>query len=134
MELSKEGLEQMLAQQADRVAQESDRRMGNLQKASDEKMKEYIGNVTKESDKRMKEYMGELTKESDERMKVYIGGLKEDFDSKLETVLELVEEIPNIKAKQDMMFEKIVEVAEDVTILKETVADHALRLQRLEAR
>ena len=93
MELPKQELEHMLAQQADRVAQESD-----------------------------------------ERMKVYIGGLKEDFDSKLDTIMEYVADIPAIKEKQEVMFDTIGEIAEDVTILKEAVKDHAVRLQRLEAR
>lgn len=65
-------------------------------------------------------------------MKRYIGGLKEDFDGKFDTVMEYVVEIPALKEKQDMMFEKMGEMAENITIIKETVKDHEVRLQRLE--
>lgn len=92
----------------------------------------------------------------------YIGALKEDFDHKIDAVLEYVKDIPQMKEdiavlkedvsglKEDVSvlkndvgamkpmlnatFEKVGEIAEAVTVIKETVKDHERRLQRLEAR
>lgn len=61
-----------------------------------------------------------------------IGAFKEDIDHKLDAVLEYVKDVPNIAEKQDMMFETIGNMAEDVTIIKESVKDHEVRLQKLE--
>lgn len=123
MELSKGELEKVLAQQADRVAKEAE-----------ERMKGYVHALTEDSEERMKGYLDGARVESEERMKIYIGGLKEDFDHKLDVVMEYVQEIPAIKEKQDMMFEKIGEMAIEIEVIKEAVADHSVRLEKVEAK
>lgn len=74
-----------------------------------------------------------ISAESDERIERYIGVLKEDFDDKLVVVLEYVKDIPQIKEKQDMMFDKMGEMVTDNEVGKEVLKDHEERLQRLEA-
>jgi hypothetical protein len=73
-----------------------------------------------------------VTKESDKRMKDYIGALKEDSDHKLAAIMEYVKDVPAIKEKQDVMFDKIGDMATDVVVIKDTVQNHERRLQRLE--
>lgn len=72
--------------------------------------------------------------ESEQRMQRYIGVIKKDFDHKIDMVLELVQDIPAIKTKLDLTFVKVGEIAIDVEVIKETVKDHEVRLQKLEAR
>lgn len=62
-----------------------------------------------------------------------LGSLKEDFDHKLDAVLEYVKDMPAIMDKQDVMFDKMGAMAEDITVIKETVKDHEWRLQKIEA-
>ena len=99
-------------------------------------------------------------KESDERMERYIGILKEDSDDKLQAIFEYVKDIPGMKEDittlkgdvrelktdvsilkvemkdmkntQDVMFDKVGEIAEDVEVIKEGFKDHEQRLQRIE--
>lgn len=69
-----------------------------------------------------------VAKESDERMQRYVGGLKEDFDHKVDTVLEYVEDVSEIKQTVDLTFEKVGEIAVDLEVVKEAVKDHEQRL------
>jgi hypothetical protein len=64
----------------------------------------------------------------------YLGTLKEDFDHKLDAVLEYVKDVPAIKEKQDIMFDQMGEMAENLTIVTEAVKNHEERLQQSEAR
>ncbi len=79
-----------------------------------------------------KEELRKILGEQREQTERYLGSLKEDFDHKLDAVLEYVKDMPTILNKQDIMFDKIGEMAEDITVIKETVKDHERRLQRLE--
>ena len=78
--------------------------------------------------------MKKILAEQQEQTERYLGALKEDFDSKLDAVLEYVKDIPAIKNRQEIMFDKMGEMAEDVTIVKEVTKDQERRLQKLEAR
>jgi hypothetical protein len=85
---------------------------------------------------------------SEKRFEDYIGALKEDFDHKIEAIFEYVKDVPaikknieeskaelnQIKDKQDIMFDKIGELAEDVNLIKEANKDYEVRLQRLMSR
>ena len=102
MEISDEQLEKMFAKQADRVAKEWNIEMKKWQQ------------------------------ESDERMERYIGALKEDTDDKFQTIFEYVQDIPAMKEKLDLLFDKVGELTEKDTLLTEVAKDHKVRLQRLE--
>ena len=69
-----------------------------------------------------------------EEFKREVGAFKEDIDHKLDAVLEFVKDVPEIKKKQDIMFDQMGAMAEDVAIIKEAVKDHEVRLQKLETR
>ena len=70
-----------------------------------------------------------LNKQS-EKTELYLVALKEDFDHKVNSILEVVNDLPNIKSKVDLTFDKVGEIASDVEVIKETVKDHEVRLQR----
>ena len=82
----------------------------------------------------LREQKTDIVAEVTEKTERYIGALKEDFDHKLDVVLELVQDIPAIKTKLDLTFEKVGELAVDMEVVKEAVKDHEHRLQKLEAR
>lgn len=145
MEVSKKDLEHMFACQADRVAMESDERMGKkldqYQNRTEKKMDEYqrrtetyVERKLNDYQQQTKQYIDNQTKKSDERIERYIGAVTQDFQHKMDAVLEYVKDIPAIKERQEMMFETMGEMAEDITVIKESVKDHEHRLQKLEAR
>src|SRR3989338_8283117 len=127
MEMTKGVLEQIMARQADRVAKESEKRMKHFVAVSlrklDKQTQKRMARQEQKSDERMDKRFSVWAKESDERMQRYIGGLIEDFDHKIDTVMEYVKEIPDMKAKLDVTLEKDVEMAVDVEIIKNAVKD-----------
>lgn len=94
-------------------------------------------------EKKLRQIFGEQQEQTER----YIGSLKEDFDHKLDAVFEYVKDIPTITQKQviagkklerveelqDVLVDKVGEIAEDITVIKETVKDHKVRFQKLEA-
>ena len=79
-----------------------------------------------------KEEFKKIINKQQKQTEHYIGSLKEDFDHKIDAVLEYVKDVPAIKEKQEIMFDKIGEVAENVTVIKESTKDHEQRIQRQE--
>lgn len=79
-----------------------------------------------------KKELKELLVQQQERTERYLGTLKEDFDHKLNAVLESVKDVPAIKEKVDLTFEKVGEIAIDTEVIKEAIKDHEHRLQRIE--
>lgn len=113
------------------------------------------------SKKELGSLIKEVVADAEEKTERYMGALKEDFDYKFEAVMEalepldgmnerltsledkvnslddkvgdLAEKVDNIGVRQEAMFEKLGEVAVDVTEIKEVVKDHEVRLQKLES-
>lgn len=81
------------------------------------------------AEKHFEQHIDDKLKEYQEQTERYLGALKEDFDYKLDTVLEHVK---TIEDKQDMMFDKIGVMAEDIEIIKDTVQNHERRITALE--
>lgn len=75
----------------------------------------------------------EILQEQQEQTERYLGALKEDFDHKLGAVLEYVKDIPEMKEKQDVMFDQLGQLTEVSTMIKEAVQDHEQRLQKIES-
>ena len=88
-----------------------------------------------ETDKTIRSFRKDVDKkfiEQKEQTERYIGSLKEDFDHKLDVVFEYIKDIPGIKQQQNMMFEQMGRMMEDITVIKETVKDHEVRMQKHE--
>ena len=49
----------------------------------------------------------ELLKKYADQSERYLGSLKEDFEHKMDAVLEAVSDVPEIKRKVDMTFDKV---------------------------
>jgi hypothetical protein len=67
----------------------------------------------------------------EERLSVRMDGMEKRLDGKIENILQIVTET---NRKADLTFEKVGEIAVDVEIIKETVKDHEVRLQRVETK
>ncbi len=116
------------------------------QKDLEKVFKKYVDKISADADKRVQR----LSIEAEERTQLYFQAAEARFSDKLESVRSdlaskiddvndkvetiLTTEIPEIKRKIDLTFEKVGEIAVDVEVIKETVKDHEVRIQRLEAR
>lgn len=121
MQISNLELEEMMARQADRVSMESDQRLDKR-----------LAHWSKVSDKKMDERFERWSQESDERMQRYVGALKEDFNNKLQTVLEYVKDVPEIKRVLDLTFEEVGRLRVDMESVKFAINDLQQRVTVLE--
>lgn len=63
-----------------------------------------------------------------------MGGLRGELSELRGEMGDLREEVGEVRRIADLTFEKVGEIATDVEIIKETVKDHEVRLQRVEAK
>lgn len=87
--------------------------------------------ILQEQQKETEQYIEEVVVQERKQTERYIGALKEDFDHKVDAVMEYVKDIPPMKEKQEMMFDTMGQMAEDITVIKEVVKDHSTEIQRL---
>lgn len=103
----------------------------------EKKLREILDDYQAQTDRTLNTYQMQTDQKIDglkDDIERYIGVLKEDFDHQLQTVLEYVKDVPAIKEKQDIMFDQMGVMTEDIAVIKEAVKDHEVRLQKIEAR
>jgi len=77
----------------------------------------------------LKRQAKEAAEEVEDRTKRHLGVLQEDFEHKVDAVIEAVEDIPNIKRKVDLTFDKVGGIAVDLEVVKKMVKEHERELQ-----
>lgn len=93
--------------------------------------------------KDLSKILDDQRKQIEENFERHVGAIIEHTDSKFEAVLEhsqlvgekvdrLETRVDGIEKQQEVMFDKIGEIAEDVTIIKETVQDHEQKFNRVQ--
>lgn len=75
-----------------------------------------------------------ILKKYQKQTEQYLGSLKEDFDHKLDAVLEYVSDVPEMKTKIDLTFEKVGEFTEKVEVATDVLKDHEQRIRKIEVR
>jgi len=79
------------------------------------------------------EEIKKLLIEQHEDTQRYLGAMQEHYDGKIAGVMELVQDIPAIKEKVDLTFDKVGEIAVDVEVVKEVIKDHSRSIAKLQA-
>ena len=74
----------------------------------------------------------QLEQRIEKKFKDHVDTLKEDMDHRMDAIFEYVKDVPKIKEKVDLTFDKVGKMAVDIEILKETAHDHEQRIQVLE--
>jgi gas vesicle protein len=125
MSVNKSDLQKLLAKHQEKT----ERYLGALKEDYDHKLDsvlEYVEDIPK-----MKRQLAELPAIKEQLAE--LPAIKEQL-AELPAIKEQLAILPEIKETQDMMFDTIGEMAEDITIIKEDVKDHEQRLQKIEMR
>ncbi len=105
-----------------------------LEVAIDKRFKE-VDKQFGENDKRIKKVAKTLTKRIDdqaEESRRYLGGLKEDWNSTFQTIIEMLRGVSKRNEKIDIMFDHMGQQEMDITITKDAVRNHEVRIKKLE--
>lgn len=127
MEIDEKKLRDILAEQQ----KQTEEAIGSFRQDVDQKFTEQ----QKQTEKMISSFRQDVDQKFEkqqEQTERYIGSLKEDSDHRLDAVLEYVEDIPEIKEKQNIMFEQMGRNAEEIVLNKEAIKNHEVRLQKHE--
>ncbi len=100
-------------------------------------LKKYVDKKFEQVDKKFEaidQKIDENFAASQEQADHHLMAMQEHFDSKIAGVMELIQDIPVIKARLDMTFDKAGETAADHEITKLVVKEHSQDIAKLKAR
>jgi len=122
----KEELKQLISENNQALIKEFDRKLDIRFAQHDEKLDKRFSQY----DKKIGTLYNKFKEESDHKLEALI----EHHDEKFNTIMEYVQDIPEIKHKLDVVFNQVGELTVKVEVIGQTVQNHEQRIQKLESK